>query len=112
MLTDKAKRDFERWLFKKGNEIIKDGTIEYDLYYMCKYMIPENMVYTKVIEWFDTVGLNITLNRSQHVKWISSIEDFDLPHSEKLLFYENGYDDRQSATKAAIEQANLIYNGR
>lgn len=111
MLTGKAKEDFEYWLLTEGNEMIKNGSIEYDLYYMCKYMIPENMVCAKVIEWLDSVSIYIEIGAicvDGHAQYDYNIQE------NNTLNGMNGhtFPDRQSATKAAIKQANKIYNER
>lgn len=123
ILTGKAKEDFEKWLLTDGNEIIKNGTIEYDLYYMCKYMIPQNMVNSKIIDWFDSVGIyiNVSPNYLDHDRKYSegdfkSVINFKNGTSTKSVDYPFEYVlkpcTRHQATEQAIIKANEIYNNR
>ena len=107
ILTGKAKSDFEKWLLTDGYEVIENGTIEYDLYYMCKYMIPQNMVYAKIIEWLDSVGIYVEVGYLHAYKeWYRDVS------TETGSCYIRGWETRQEATKAAIEKANELYNKR
>lgn len=110
-ITGKAKVDFEHWLLREGNEIIKDGSIEYDLYYMCKYMIPENMVCAKIIEWLDSVGIYIEVGAiciDGHAQYDYNIQE------NNTLNGMNGHTfaTRHEATQQAINKAIEIYNNR
>lgn len=110
-ITGNAEVDFYYWLLKEGNEIIKNGSIEYDLYYMFKYMIPENMVCTKIIEWLDSVGIYIEVGAiciDGHAQY-----DYNIQENNTL----NGMDchtfsTRHEATQQAINKAIEIYNNR
>ena|SRR5690606_11103130 len=122
ILTGKAKADFEIWLLKDGNEVINDGTIEYDLYYMCKYMIPQNMVFYKIIEWFDSVGYHIGIEPHigggadvYYAKIVYRMDNFiDTWLDVENTIYspiELHFESRKEATKQAIIKANELYNG-
>lgn len=106
-LTGKAKEAFEKWLLTDGNVTISNGKKEFDLYYMCKYMIPENMVCAKIIEWLDSVGIYVYIEPSIPIGW----EEPDC-----FIFRvgtetnRSKYKDRQQATEKAIERAIEIYN--
>lgn len=52
-LTGQCKEDFESWLLKVRNEKIQDGSIEYDLYYIFMYMMPDNCKNPLIIEFFE-----------------------------------------------------------
>lgn len=122
-ITGKAGVDFYSWLLNEGNEIIKNGSIEYDFYYMCKYMLPENMVCAKIVEWLDTVGLHISVEPHigggadvYYAKVIYMMENFidtwcniENKEYQPSVFY---FDNRHEATKQAINKAIEIYNNR
>lgn len=107
LLTGKALADFNMWLLKQGNETIVNGSIEYDLYYMCKYMIPESMVCAKVIEWLDIVGIYVFIEPSIPIGWEKPDCFIFRVNSETN---RNKFKDRSEATKQAIIHANKIYN--
>lgn len=106
LLTGKALDDFNMWLLKEGNETIVNGTIEYDLYYMCKYMIPESMVCAKVIEWLDSVGIYISVDAT-----FGEFSSYVNLKDERSVEYTHAIT-RKEATKQAIIHANKIYNER
>lgn len=94
LLTNKAKKDFLKWLYS-----------EYD-YQDISVLYPENLAYTLIIEWFDSVGL-----------FIDVIWSFE--HFEYTVHYNNERsceyvpcNNRISATKQAIIHANELYNNR
>ena len=105
ILTDKAKEDFLFWLLTAGNEEIQDGSIEYDLYYLFKYMLPEKVKNNLIIEWLDSV--EIYLN-------ISFVEPYGyfmyFIHRNGWTVNETALKDRITAIEKAIEKANEIYN--
>lgn len=107
ILTGEAKEAFEKWLLTHGNEVIKNGTVEYDLYYMCKYMIPENMVCAKIIEWLDSVSIYVYVEPSIPIGWENpDCFIFKVGTDTNRLKFPN----RQQATEKAIEKAIEIYN--
>ena len=95
-LSESAKIDFEDWLLKTRNQSIKDGDIEYDLYYMSMYMLPDTCVNALIIEFLDT-------------KLFQGISLWE--HS--FSFYYKHKIESQSFNDVciqAIEKANEIYN--
>lgn len=109
-LTGKAKEDFEYWLLKERNEKIKHGKIEYDLYYLYQYILPEDLKYQLIIEWLDSVKIyiqswNATEQGSPVVQY-----DCDIKYGNNLDSIDGFYLTRQEATTEAIKKANEIYN--
>lgn len=105
ILTGRAKEHFEYWLLTERNEIIIDRNNEYDLYYIFKYMLPNNLKCQLIIDWFDSVGVYINILNKYFQRWfyfqINSVEQYD---SLELLRT------RLEATPEAIKKANEIYN--
>lgn len=103
ILTDKAKIEFEKWLFK-----------EYDLYY---YNIISEIIWLNalIIEWFDSVGIYISIE-------VYGTPDFKIQYESNVStktddWYLQGmlseiYSTRQEATIKAIEKANEIFNNQ
>jgi hypothetical protein len=102
ILTDKCKEEFELWLLKQRNEIIKDGDIEYDFYYLYKYILPNDLKYALIIEFFDSVGIYITTERNFFFDdWACKITGH---------YKEKYFRTRSEATQSAITKANEIFN--
>lgn len=99
MLTGKCKEDFEYWLLKVRNEKIQDGSIEYDLYYVFKYIVPESCRKELIIEFFDSV--NIYVNAIRYSGNFKPIANYEL---------QEVCSTRQEALYSAINEANKIYN--
>ena len=61
ILKYEAKLDFERWLHS-NDVLIKDGI--YDDTYLTDVFeeLPLNLRYASIIEWFDSVGIYISIN--------------------------------------------------
>lgn len=102
ILTGKAKEDFIDYLWQ--SKFKKDDYKEYEDYINNQ---KESHTYADIIEWFDSVGiyitiLNLDLQRRFYYKIVRTerIEGYFL-HSE-----------RQEATKQAIIKANEIYNSK
>jgi len=93
MLTDKAKEDFEIWLLKERNQTIVDTDREYDLYYLYKYMLPNDLKQVLIIEWFDSV------------ESLSFQEILLESYKDNYLMYP-----LNSIFKEAIKKANENYN--
>lgn len=100
-LTGKAKEDFEKWLKKK---IIN---IDLELFYGSSDTV--EAAYKQ--EWFDSVGIYIDCPPFFWDRFIG----YGCLVNEKLYFSENenrAFRTRNEALKAAITNANLIYNER
>lgn len=107
-LTGRAAEDFKGWLFSTRNEIIKVGVMEYDLYYMFMYMLPETCQNALIIEWFDLVGIYICIEPYTTLKNKFVFTYYILHH--KNISEQNTYANRNSVTHSAIEKANELYN--
>lgn len=103
LLNGKAKTEFLNWLISTRNEIIKDGNIEYDLYYLTVYLLPESLQYALIIEFFDSVGICILIGRNSIIKKFY----FNI---DKLVYGTNPVETRLEATKSAIETAVRLFN--
>lgn len=99
MLTGQCKSDFFSWLENNYELIIKDcGGLDYfwaSLPHICEYAL--------ITEWFDSVGIYVSVNHSVRHEWFSFKVCAD---------YTDGFETRQEATKAAIEKANELYNDK
>lgn len=105
ILTDKCKTDFERWLKQQeyGHDMFI-GNIKQGIFCTHVTSLPESVQYALITEFFDSVGIyiKVVLNYSEHT-WLQSVDYY---------FTESTYPSRTEALKAAIEQANLIYNSK
>ena len=105
-LTGRAAEDFKGWLFSTRNEIIKVGVMEYDLYYMFMYMLPETCQDVLIIEWFDSVGVCIEFQYWSNKKFASSIQNGNNRNINCGIYYET----RTEAINDGIKKANELYN--
>ena len=109
-LTGKAKEDFEKWL-DSNDEIQdtanRDSLMHHWLTFKGFGSLAKSMQYGVYVDWFDSVGVNISLQSFYYADldsfryWVS-IRDI-LKHKYLL-------DTRQEARLKAIEKANEIYN--
>ena len=91
MLTGKALEYFNEWRWECM------GQIEFDL-------LPKSLQYALVIEWFDSVKINICVDRWSLKFWSSNVYT---PYRNNLgIEFEN----RKYAIEKAITKANEIYN--
>lgn len=113
MLSKQAKKDFEKWLsndFEPNEQSISvdcsyEGEIE--VYASENFeSLPFSMQYGVLVDWFDSVGVNITI-------------DYDFNEGIKYYgFYifanygKQSFSTRPQAREKAIEKANEIYNKR
>ncbi len=121
MLKGQAKKDFEKWFnsyidkqlahnrdeWSEGGELLSNF-----------YELPFSMQYGVIIDWFDSVGINISIEPYWCVcKLIDNAEQelsFDMmvfSNSDNGGEYSN-HTTRTQARQKAIEQANTIYNER
>jgi hypothetical protein len=95
-LTGKCREDFEKWyiLNRQNQRLDIDGCYTH---YTLFAIEPFTMQYGVYVDFFDSVGINITITRKA---WVVT------PN-------QNGYcDSRSEARTAAIEKANEIYNSK
>lgn len=110
ILTGKAKADFEKWSCNNHNEqgkrlfyIEQEDNYKFINTEHYIHNISESVLYALIIDWFDSVGIRITVSYWDHTdKW-----------QDVVLGLINGrfeHNSRQEATKQAILKANEIYN--
>lgn len=106
MLTDKALTDFNKWLENNYDLIIKDVCNLSDF----KNCLPWVCEYALMVEWFDTVGINVNVTPVIYRNWGA------VKFLHGIIAYKNNtYDaqsNRQEATKQALIMANGIYNSK
>ncbi len=99
-LTGKAKEDFEKYIDTDYNNIEVRGSgcsiLEY---------LEDCMIYPIYIDFFDSVGLNITLTLEFDYGYIIQENRYD-----EIEEVKKWYNTRDEATKEAIIKANEIYN--
>lgn len=108
LLTGKALSDFDIWLIS-NHEYAKRGMAPFNsIAYMVKYVLPDDMVYTKVIEWIDSVGVYVEIQKC------NSCFSYCIKDYNSIILHDHYYaiDTRHEATKQAIIHANKIYNER
>ena len=107
-LTDKAKVDFEKWLIKQklSTHVLRTDYNWNDIGFhngmTLIELLPQSMKYGVYVDWFDSVGVDIDVFRS---------------NASDKLFYWNVEGEisqplktRQEARTEAIRKANEIYN--
>ena len=117
ILTGETKLDFERWLHS-NDVLIKDGI--YDDTYLTDVFdkLPLNLQYASIIEWFDSVGIYISVKRlCTSLKfrcWYFVITNEDGDYLNKHGADESriNNDSRIEITIKAIKKANEIYNSK
>lgn len=97
ILTDKCKEEFEKW-------------IDYDLFNY-NYRLDKTMQQSKIIEFFDSVGIYISIN------YVSIHNELTLKKGfQALVCFKNKstmfreVNTRTEATQSAITKANEIFN--
>ena len=112
ILTGETKLDFERWLHS-NDVLIKDGI--YDDTYLTDVFdkLPLNLQYASIIEWFDSVGIYISINYVDFYDELRNNTGFETYVTNKGLSVKfRSVSSRQDAIKQAIEKANEIYNSK
>lgn len=97
MLTGKAKEDFYKFTYPHYNDLEFTELIFDALPISCKN--------AQIIDWFDSVGLNILLTCEFDFGY-QILEDRYGVEEEVKKWYET----RELANEAAIKKANEIYN--
>ena len=112
MLTGETKEDFERWLHS-NDVLIKEGI--YDDTYLTDVFeeLPLNLRYALIIEWFDSVGIYISINYVDFYDELRNNTGFETYVTNKGLSVKfRSVSSRQEATLQAIKKANEIYNSK
>jgi hypothetical protein len=100
ILTGKAKKDFIKWLYFKHN------LQPYNLF-------NEIIQYALIIEWFDSVGIYISINYVDFYDEFKNNTGFETYVTNKGLSVKfRIVSIRQEATEQAIKKANEIYNNK
>lgn len=113
MLTGRCQEEFEKWLkFEIGEDkgYIYVGSDEIFYPYLLSDFkeLPFSMQYGVYVDFFDSVGIDISIKLCGYMKYDYSIKDKE---SQSLLFTE--YDWSKTRTEArtkAIEKANELFN--
>jgi hypothetical protein len=104
MLKGQAKKDFEKWV--RQAELITDFTflpwIKDNNLGIQFYSLPFSMQYGVLVDWFNSVGIEIYYQCDETIIIFSKGEPIDLPFRQ--------FETRTQARQKAIEQANKIYN--
>jgi len=112
ILTGKCREGFEDWYNSNIGKKINVG-------HLSLYTLSENMVYSVIIEYFDSIGVYVNilpyLGAGQVVFYPSFIyKDKNHIDNERNVLFDDGelyYScSRQEATEKAIEKANEILN--
>ena len=112
ILTGETKEDFERWLHS-NDVLIKEGI--YDDTYLTDVFdkLPLNLQYASIIEWFDSVGIYISINYVDFYDELRNNTGFETYVTNKGLSVKfRSVSSRQEATLQAIKKANEIYNSK
>ena len=112
ILTGETKEDFEKWLHS-NDVLIKDGI--YDDTYLTDIFedLPLNLQYASIIEWFDSVGIYISINYVDFYDELRNNTGFETYVTNKGLSVKfRSVSSRQYAIKQAIKKANEIYNSK
>ena len=115
-LTDKAKDDFEIFQIYRSLEITnrerpENGKVSFETLVGYKHQIwnlDEVYLNALIIEWFDSVGLQITVESIIGGDFRADI----LENKFKTTHMDNRFESRLEATNAVIERTNEIYNER
>jgi len=102
MLKGQAREDFEKWYnnhIKTYEDTLISGT---DIHYF--NLLTPSMQHGVLVDWFDSVGIQIYYQCDETIIVFSKGEPIDLPFRQ--------FDTRHQARQKAIEQANTIYNDR
>ena len=103
-LTDKAKRDFEKYYLKEYHGLVKNKTT-LKLQLLVWYSLPLSKQYGVYVDFFDNVDIDIYIEIGKY------------GGLEPLIWYKKYYhletvSTRKQARIEAILKANEIYNGR
>ena len=119
-LTGKCKEEFEKWLLSNdiNQEVLEIDNMtyygSYDVYDLF-YLLPDLMKYGVLVDYFDSVGLPITIGvytiRINEAKdWCFQIVGNKHSNQNKLISFERFYNTRPKARTAAIEKADELRN--
>lgn len=115
MLTDKAKRDFEKWYLKMLREKPDIQDRFYDEHLLSFFWNSDDVMRNGyIVAWFDSVKYIITVRRSSFSlkfnDWYFIIENERGCHLNNFLENRIKNDNRDETLINAISKANEIYN--
>ena len=104
ILTGKCKEGFEDWYNSNIGKKINVG-------HLSLYTLSENMVYSVIIDYFDSIGVYINIKSYSYLyDWSYEIKQLN----KKTIVMEDkpnqSVKSRKEATEKAIEKANEILN--
>jgi hypothetical protein len=99
-LTGKCKEDFEMFIFRQKGTLPK-GIESYNY-----YDLQESYIISDIINWFDSVEIYICIPP------VFPINKYGFAYSVDLKYSYDIFNTRTEATKAAIIEANEIYNDK
>ena len=108
ILTGKAKESFIDYLDKTNQIKIEKGIL--NLHWQD---LPEKFKNALIIEWFDSVGIYISINYVDFYDELRNNTGFETYVTNKGLSVKfRSVSSRQEAIKQAIKKANEIYNNK
>jgi hypothetical protein len=102
ILTGKCREGFEKWYNSNLGKKINVG-------HLSLYTLSENMVYSVIIDYFDSIGFYIeiqVLKIETYPKYSFNMRNINF----NMLSQGDYFKSRQEATEKAIEKANEILN--
>lgn len=113
MITEKAKKEFEKWysfnIYSETSDLFRIGDF---------YSLPDSMKDGVLVDWFDSVGINISIEPYWCVCKITAETDQEVTF-DMMVFSDSQCDcdysnhaTRPQARQKAIEKANEIFNNR
>jgi hypothetical protein len=110
-LTGKCKEDFEKW-YLKDIDIDECDMFDNDMMLLIFYTEIESMQYGVLVDFFDSVGIDVNIIRTSKSKKIRYT--YEIYKQEKILHPKfsvyNVLNYKPEARTAAIEKANELYN--
>ena len=101
ILTGKAKEDFYKYI----------NIEDYKLFdYVRKKYANEIVLNALIIEWFDSVGIYVSINYVDFYNEIRNDKGFEAYVTKGISVKFRSVSSRQEATIQAIKKANEIYN--
>ena len=107
ILTGKAKESFIDYLDKTNQIKIEKGIL--NLHWQD---LPEKFKNALIIEWFDSVGIFVSINYVDFYNEIRNDKGFEAYVTKGISVKFRSVSSRQEATIQAIKKANEIYNSK
>ena len=117
-LTGQCKEDFEKWRSEKYQEC--DLELSHDIFpfnWLLFNTVPFEMQYGVLVDFFDSVGLNIYVSPGRYGEYYSTknMQDYHARVLEKRFnfIHEIGvFNKSHEAREEAIKAANNLYNNK